>query len=887
MILVMGMLAFIVNVGLFVKAKINLQNAVDAAAYSGAATQARQLTNIAYVNWELRNTFKEWMFKYYVLGQLGLAAEGANPPYNLTDGRIAGNGQVNFLLRTPATAVLGTSATSNFDAYNAPSICVHNNSSTNICPLYALPGIPRFPAIGVAGISEIHEAFVNKLVEEKGANCSARTQINFLAAMAWAYSSGIKDMPGAPIIATNRPGAWTQALELAMRMRNLEMLVNRPPVETPINIQLALQLQSQLPTLGYNERPIKAYASALRNLGGGKYKDNMTTGSAGDGEGRDELALNFKLTEIAPQPFEAQPNSVSGFLIPQTFSFQGSAVPGLRKHYLDLQVIMLNYSTLFTTFATTRNEFDSSVDSEASCFVSKTALPVPGYIMGFTKNPSVMTYYAVKGESEFTGLFFPRNSDDQPGSFPLTAYAAAKPYGGRIGPRLFSYDGEEQGIIPRLDQNRKSNSYISGLNTGSFGTNFVAGMPIPSAQSFWAQNSLATLGGIPDSGAGSKIAFGIPNMIYDIEKEDDLTVQSSTFTNIQILDRYTTAPLLIKEDKGLFSAPQFRALKKSMGTAVAGVSMTGESVLHALIKSRRVTNYDVVNYLVPDYRDVSGTSNAAPFIQPVAKADNVDDFGYVYRLFAPLAGDGLLYSSGAFASSIAASFRVANEAAVNAYLDALKQVGQAIFNLPSQGGSSVNLQAAQSIHINTGPNFGKADFPPMTGDDPNSPTCPKDMASKFNHFFKKSVIACGIVPLENLIAEYIDKQMQGDGALFYRSTYYNDNEKADKVMTAYHPGPRQGAVLDNEATATHPLNLNISGSAYSTLRNSYSTKFIQLAKVMNGAGASNSSAADYLKEPLLKESLEESPEDLIGKTPLKNAIDAVSLGLNNPYFLDF
>ena len=31
-----------------------------------------KLTNIAHMNWEMRNIYKEWMFKYYVLGQLSL-----------------------------------------------------------------------------------------------------------------------------------------------------------------------------------------------------------------------------------------------------------------------------------------------------------------------------------------------------------------------------------------------------------------------------------------------------------------------------------------------------------------------------------------------------------------------------------------------------------------------------------------------------------------------------------------------------------------------------------------------------------------------------------------------------------------------------------------------
>jgi Flp pilus assembly protein TadG len=374
LILVMGMLAFIVNIGLFVKAKINLQNAVDAAAFSGAATQARQLTNIAYVNWEMRNTYKEWMFKYYILGQMGLV-KGNN---NLSDSVLAANDRVNFLLQRAAVA-----GDAGFDKYNVPSICVHNNSSTDICPIYTLPGIPRFPALGVAGITEAHEALVNKLVDEKGANCSQRTQLNFLAALSWAYSSGIKEVAGAPLIATNRAGAWPEALELAMRIRNLEMIMNRPPVNE-IKWDTVDNLANTSADIGLNERPIKAFMSAFRNLGGGKYKDALETGA---GSAYDELPATFKLTELAPDPFKnAQTTNVSGFLIPPTFTYPGDvSVSALTKHYIDLQAIPVNYATMFSTFATTRNEYEPTVDMEASCSVSKSALPVPGYIMDFPK----------------------------------------------------------------------------------------------------------------------------------------------------------------------------------------------------------------------------------------------------------------------------------------------------------------------------------------------------------------------------------------------------------------------------------------------------------------------------------------------------------------------
>ena len=55
--------------------------------------------------------------------------------------------------------------------------------------------------------------------------------------------------------------------------------------------------------------------------------------------------------------------------------------------------------------------------------------------MGYTKNPNILTYYAVKGEAKFTGLFYPFFSESE--GITLTAYAAAKPFGGRIGPKFF------------------------------------------------------------------------------------------------------------------------------------------------------------------------------------------------------------------------------------------------------------------------------------------------------------------------------------------------------------------------------------------------------------------------------------------------------------------
>ena len=89
-----------------------------------------------------------------------------------------------------------------------------------------------------------------------------------------------------------------------------------------------------------------------------------------------------------------------------------------EKYYLDLKLVTLNLINFYSAFvANDSTEGDSK--SEAGCFVSKFGIPVPGYPFGFEKNQDVVTYYAVKGEANFIGLFNPF-----PSSYTkLTAYA--------------------------------------------------------------------------------------------------------------------------------------------------------------------------------------------------------------------------------------------------------------------------------------------------------------------------------------------------------------------------------------------------------------------------------------------------------------------------------
>jgi hypothetical protein len=68
--------AMVINVGLLVHHKINLQNSVDLAAYYAATKQAENLNMIAHMNYQIRQSWKLLSFRYR---QMGTAAYPNNP----------------------------------------------------------------------------------------------------------------------------------------------------------------------------------------------------------------------------------------------------------------------------------------------------------------------------------------------------------------------------------------------------------------------------------------------------------------------------------------------------------------------------------------------------------------------------------------------------------------------------------------------------------------------------------------------------------------------------------------------------------------------------------------------------------------------------------------
>lgn len=87
-------LAMVINVGMVVHDKINLQNSVDLAAIYAAQKQAEVMDAMAHINYQMRQSYKLFAWRYLVLGNSGGFVE---PTISRPYGPTAGKGVMNIL----------------------------------------------------------------------------------------------------------------------------------------------------------------------------------------------------------------------------------------------------------------------------------------------------------------------------------------------------------------------------------------------------------------------------------------------------------------------------------------------------------------------------------------------------------------------------------------------------------------------------------------------------------------------------------------------------------------------------------------------------------------------------------------------------------------------
>lgn len=843
-IVMITFMAFIINIGMFVKAKINLQNATDAAAYAGASVQARQLTNIAYMNWEMRNVYKEWMFKYYVLGSLNL--QGVVNP---------GSNQSTFFnmssfdrVTTSASGIAGRA----IDQYNFPSTCVDfaSTGGVGLCTKYLVPGLPRFESSNVLGMDETTNAFVDAIVAEKSGNCSERSKLNFLTSNVWAYNVltnnpaliSLKDE--APEVAADRMGAFPQAFEIAARIRNLEAQVNFPPISGAcINPGFGVNCSTSINELTgpAQERTLKALQTGWRNLG---VHGTSTTEVPGNRVMKDSFTIK-ELSPTVDNNLKTQLN-LSTLLIPE-----GSQAR--EKFYLDLQLMVLNYTVLYTAFTPSSSkggdgQLETSIGNvaaEGQCSATKVGLPVPGYPLGYVKNPNIMTYYAIESKAKFVGLFNPFSSD-----ITLTAYAAAKPFGGRVGPMLFDVsDGETL----KSRSNGLSAIYISGLGIDRFKDTFgnivnsgqyAPGMPIPinidnSAGRYWLKNAADPVGG---KASNSGLFFGIPNLLYDYPDNNfnnnnfykaasSALVQEINFSNPETAGDAPQAGLY---NKDIFA--KFKANLRNLGGTVST-----KDIDDALDMVRAPTLYEAHNYLIPTPENLNAEIKTDSWgaitgeqILPVIQDSNARPYArYNMQIYAPIFSSDpsiAIYTGPDDLADQLDIYLSTQEPAIEKYKNSMNIVAATIFkgNVSGATGENTGRDAAVEISDLTAQQYEQISIGPQSSSNA-LPSC-ASIAGKFTHFYlgsltslvdRSSANPCPTSLRELMQARWADGQLTGD--LYQEYRYTVPTNLKEQLFSAYRPGPEHDAGQSNGVQSNA-----LSGRSDTMIRNFYSTKFIPM-----------------------------------------------------------
>ena len=577
-----------------------------------------------------------------------------------------------------------------------------------------------------------------------------------------------------------------------------------------------------------NERIYKAFFSGFRNLG--SEEDNL-------------MRRTFTLTEIPPRQFTtSSPFSLSNLLIPAGKQ---------QKHYVDLKLMPINFATFYTAFTAGNGNYAAAgignVAAEGECTATKMGLPVPGYPLGFIKNPDALTYYAVKGEARFIGLFNPFDSSN----IKLTAYASAKPFGGRIGPALFDTSDDLQ-IKPRGSGGegsnlKKSSPYMLTLDTAqmvdSFGDViqsgvYKPGVPLPlnqGANDFWTPtNGSQVVGGY--AGSGQAITFGIPNMIYDYPSGNIADNSSYYAQGTDLLQSISGQFLQSPNTAGLYNANMFAKLKSKL-VGIGGAVDT-QQIENGILMARAPTLYEAHNYLIPTPESVNqqvgtdsfGTITSGEIDASVTleDADGQSYTKYNHNIYAPLYGSATsaLYQSASSVNEVLSTYLKSQQSAINKYIESMSLAAQKVYQstVSSNTSQDLGIEAARGIS-DIGDEFLKngteAD---VVG---KKPTC-ASIAGQFAYYYLGSdsgvpADGCPTPFGEILISRWSNTNFSDN----YIIEYVAPSSLGEEMFTAYRPGEAHDASRGVQTNA-------LSGGSDKMVRNFYSTKFVALSSLATG-----------------------------------------------------
>ena len=399
--------AVLINVGLLVHHKINLQHSTDLAAYYGAMKQAENLNTIAHVNFQIRQAWKLLTWRYRILGTFGF--------------RSTGSGAVQHYP---------------FDHVGVPGAFVYNGRSgaVNAGPNTGGMGCLNLPFNGLAlGIQDIPFFCVGHSGFSSWSQSESMCQLDcngFLGARV------IGAIPLAGTAITPSGGNVAPAINTAIGLvnANIRTLCEKlgPVGATVLTRFIAGYINETYPRI----KTIEALAANL-SLDADKILDiegnTILKGS--------EATLKNNLTEANLTGFVSSGFRTENGLASNNCRFRDgrSGTEFLKK----IEIEFINYFIHNCIYAggaqfKPENVYDTASGGLGPAFTSVSAqeraiiesLSTPGlqHTVGYEKNPYCIEYYGVKASTEPQIPFLPL------AKIKLNAFAIAKPFGGSIGP---------------------------------------------------------------------------------------------------------------------------------------------------------------------------------------------------------------------------------------------------------------------------------------------------------------------------------------------------------------------------------------------------------------------------------------------------------------------
>ncbi len=374
--------AMVVNIGMLVHDKINLQNAVDFAAYYGAQRQAEILNEIAHLNYQIRQDYKLLAWRYNVVGTLGRQGINEHTEQYLPPARKRNAGSITEQAynnpvyttevdKTPAVCVSNQMWSDMLNQSGQPENYCYLKYGTEVPPIPDVVKIAPFvPLVGVS------EGFTKQAQEARRVSCAEAGPRNwaFAIQMFYAYKQSI---------AIRKSLVW----ELRKNLVDPDF-VDRENQKVKEGV---------LKTLMKNLT--KANESSF-DEGGFEVLNGLSLGQCAQGNGA------FTIQEVLTAPTLLYVYNQPSTCAPRVANHQDIAPLEGRESQWDPNGAM--------------KQLANGEPEPTSPLASS---------LGFEKNPWCMAYYGVKARTRPYKPFAPFGS-----AVTIEARGFAQPFGGRVGP---------------------------------------------------------------------------------------------------------------------------------------------------------------------------------------------------------------------------------------------------------------------------------------------------------------------------------------------------------------------------------------------------------------------------------------------------------------------